>query len=126
MYIPHQNARLIPINAEFPTMKVRSERSETPRTLPMISATASEKDGVVTVSLANVDLTKSYKLVISLGDIKAKSVTGEILTAPKIAAYNDFDHPNDVKTQAFNNAKIKNGELTLTIPAKSIITLSLK
>ena len=28
MYVPHQGARMIPVTAQFPEMKVRSERSD--------------------------------------------------------------------------------------------------
>ncbi len=128
MYVPHQGARMIPVTAQFPEMKVRSERSDTLRTLPMLSATASEKDGVVTVSMTNISLDKAYKIEIPLGDIKAKNITGEILTSDNIAAYNDFDHPNDVKIKPFDtkNVKVKKGVLSLTLPAKSIVTLSLR
>ena len=44
-----------------------------------------------------------------------------------LAAYNDFDHPNDVKIKPFDtkNVKVKKGVLSLTLPAKSIVTIGI-
>ena len=55
-----------------------------------------------------------------------RTISGEILTAKDVTAYNDFSNGNRVKPEAFNEAKFNNGNVTLTIPPKSIIVLQIK
>ena len=81
------------------------------------------------VALANVMLDKAREVKVSLDGMGAKAVktaTGSILTSKKINDYNDFEHPDVVKPQAFNDAKVKKNTLTVKIPAKSIVVLNLK
>lgn len=121
MYVPHQDAKFIPLELNTPWRDVRDNRQ-----VPLISATASTKDGKTTISLTNTDLTENVKLEIPLTGISNnRIVNAEILTSGDIHDYNDFDHPEDVKLAAFNGAKVKKGTLSLTIPAKSIITITL-
>ena len=68
----------------------------------MVSATASKnKDGVIHISLSNVDADEAQEITINLGDTKAKKAVGEILTASKLTDYNSFEKPNIVKPAPF-------------------------
>jgi alpha-N-arabinofuranosidase len=125
MYRAHQGAKFIPINFTCTCRQVKSERSDTPRNVPVISATASEKDGVVTISLVNTDLLNNCDIEIPIKG-KNTSVQGEILTSVNISDYNDFDHPSSVTIKDFNKTKLTKGSLKFSIPAKSIITLTIK
>ena len=121
MYVPHQDATLIPLDIDSPVRKVRDNRY-----VPMVSATASEKDGKVTISLTNTDLSDSFDIRIPLDKVKASKVlSAEILTAADIRDYNDFGKPEKVTLEQFKGAKINKGTLTLSLPAKSIVTLTL-
>ena len=120
MYVPHQDAKLIPLSVNTPYRMVRDNRL-----VPTISATASQKDGKVTISLTNVDLTNPCDVEIPLGDIKATKVSAEILNSADIHDYNDFGHAEKVTLKPFDKAKIQKGTLRLTLPAMSIVTLSL-
>lgn len=120
MYVPHQDAKLIPLSVNTPYRMVRDNRL-----VPTISATASQKDGKVTISLTNVDLTNPCDVEIPLGDIKATKVSGEILNSSDIHDYNDFGQAEKVTLKPFDKAKIQKGTLRLTLPAMSIVTLSL-
>lgn len=123
MYIPHQNAKLVPLKVDCPVKKDTKGRD-----VPMVSATASQKDGAVTISLANTDLEEDVKLTVDLNGIKGKVSAGEILTAKNMNAYNDFGQPENVTPKAFDikKAKVKDGKLTVTLPSKSIVSLTLK
>lgn len=125
MYVPHQGARVIPAHVECSTRKVDSERSSHKRTVPTVSATVSEKNGTVTVSLANIDLVNGCDVEIPLGNLDVKNVAGEILTSKNINDYNDFDKGEIVTLKEFDGAKIAKNVLKVTLPAKSIVTLSL-
>lgn len=119
-YVPHQGARLIPLTSDAPILDVSKGRK-----VPEVSVTASSKDGVTTLSLVNVSLTDSQKVRIDLGGIRASKIKGEIITAPDIHAYNDFDTDPKVVLAPFSDAKIKDGVLTVEMPRHSIVTLSL-
>lgn len=124
MYVLHQDANLIPLTLNTPVRKVRQGRE-----VPTISATASEKNGVVTISLTNIDLTEPCEIEIPLdrlGLTGKPAVTGEILTSAKIGDYNDFGDPDKVGVKVFDKAKIEKNVLRLTMPAKSIVSLAIK
>lgn len=125
MYVPHQRGRVIPLNVTTDSRQVPSERSSTPRTLPTINATATELNGVMTLSLTNVDLSTPCEVEVPLGGLKVAGVSGQILTAPSADSYNDFGRPEAVTLRPFKEARIKGDRLLVKMPAKSIITLSL-
>jgi len=121
MYVPHQDAKLIPLDIKTPVRKVRDDRK-----VPVISATASEKNGKVTISLTNTDLTENFDINIPLEKIKVdKVINAEILTANDIHDYNDFGTAEKVTLKAFDGTKAANGTLTVALPAKSIVTITL-
>ena len=123
MYVPHQSAKLIPMEIATPYNKGDG------RTAPVVSGTASVKDGVTTVSLTNTDLNEAAVITVQLNGVSAKSVSGEILTSANIADYNDFGQPEKVTLKAFDTkkgCKVNGNKMTVTLPAKSIVTLSLK
>ncbi len=120
MYIPHQGATPIPLDVTTVRKDVRDGRS-----VDMLQATASRKDGKITVSLSNVDLDKEMEVAIALGnESKAKNISGNILTAGSIDDYNDFDKPEKVTLKPFSGAKAAKGSIKVKLPAKSIVTLT--
>lgn len=126
MYNVHQDATYIPLDITAEDKTVPSEKGGT-RTFKMVDATASkDKAGVLHISLANVDLENANTVTINLDQLKAKSVTGEILMSRKIDDYNTFENPNVVKPAVFKDFKIKKNTLTVKMPAKSIVTLAVK
>ena len=121
MYQVHQDATYLPLELTCEKRTVRDNRI-----VPMVSASASrDASGRIHVSLANVDLEKEQTIRLSLENVPVKSVSGEILTATDIQAYNSFDKPDVVKPQSFKGVKVKNGVLTVKLPAKSIVTLEI-
>lgn len=123
MYKVHQDATYLPFDLICDKMTVRDNR-----VVPMISATASrDKNGVIHISLSNVDADNSREITVELPGLKGKKVSGEILTSANLTDHNTFEKPNTVKPTAFNGAKIANdGALTVNLPAKSIVTLEIK
>ena len=84
------------------------------------------KDGVIHISLSNVDADEAQEITINLGDTKAKKAVGEILTASKLTDYNSFEKPNIVKPAPFKEVIINKGTMKVKLPAKSIVTLELQ
>ncbi|WP_455587128.1 alpha-N-arabinofuranosidase [Bacteroides sp.] len=122
MYQPHQNATYLPLDLMCESKTVRDNR-----VVPMVSASASkDANGKIHISLANIDLEKEQHIRLNLGDFKAKSVKGEVLTAKDIKAYNSFEQPDVVKPQPFKGAKVKGDDVSVILPAKSIVVLEVE
>ena len=97
------------------------------RPCPMLSASAAKAtDGSLVLALTNVSLDKAQTIDFQIDGYTAKQVSGRILTSKNVADYNDFQHPSVVAPAAFKDAKLKKGVLTVKIPAKSIVVLTLK
>ena len=136
MYKPFQEATYLPLDiTPNPTMQVRHEmnkemdttKEDGYRTLPLISASAAKTtSGSIIISLTNVSLDKKQEVAIRLNGFKGKNVSGRILTSKSVADFNDFDHPNRVQPTAFKDAKLKKDQLTVKLPAKSLVVLEVK
>jgi alpha-N-arabinofuranosidase len=134
MYTPFMEATYLPLDIESETIKVRHEyftamdetRSDGYRTLPLLSASSAKtKDGSLVLALTNVSLDKDQTITINIDGFAAKSVSGRILTSKSVADYNDFEHPDRVAPREYKDAKLKKGELTVKVPAKSLIVLTI-
>ena len=134
MYKPFQEATYLPVTLHSETVEVSKAYFKTAdakpagsRTVPLVSASAAKtKDGSIVLSLTNVSLDKATKLDINIEGAKVKTATGRILTSKNIADFNDFEHTDVVAPQPFKDAKVKNGVLSVKLPAKSIIVLTLQ
>ncbi len=121
MYKVHMDATSIPMEITTQTKSIRD------RDVAIVDGTASkDKEGIVHISLVNIDVQNAQEVSIDLKGIEASKVTGTILTTKEITDCNTFDKPEVVKPAAFNGAKISKGILTVKIPSKSIVTLELK
>jgi len=121
MYKVHHDATNLPIELLSPSYTVGT------RSLQAMNVSASmDANGVIHVSIVNLDPKNAIETSCKLGQITAKSVSGQIVTAKELATYNSFEKPNEVVMADFKGAKIKDGTLSLTIPAKSVVTIALK
>lgn len=122
MYRVHQDAMALPFDMISDKRTVRDNRE-----VPMVSVSASrDASGRIHVSLANIDLKEERTVCLNLDGASIKTVKGEMLTAPDIQAYNSFEHPDAVKPLAFNGAKVKDGVVSVKLPAKSIVVLEME
>lgn len=120
LYKPWQDAEVIPIDLDTPWY----DKDEF--AIPAVSASAVRaKDGHVRVALANADPNRSVSVGVDLGAVSATAVSGQVITAPAINTYNTFDRPDTVRPAAFGGAQIKNGVLTVALPARSVVVLRL-
>jgi alpha-N-arabinofuranosidase len=121
MYNVHQDATYLPVDVSCDMVDGGS------REVPLLSATASrDAEGVIHVSVSNVDASNAQTVTINLSGVKAKTAVGEILTSPALNDHNTFENPNKVHPVPFKQAKIEKGVLKITLPAASIVTLALK
>jgi alpha-N-arabinofuranosidase len=121
MYRPFQDATFLPTDLEAPRYPFGNT------SLPAISVSAARTaSGAVAVALVNVDPGKAIPLTVSLSGLTARAVKGEILTATASDAHNTIENPDAVHPVRFTGATIKAGKLSLTLPAKSVIVLTLE
>jgi alpha-L-arabinofuranosidase len=82
-------------------------------------------NGVILVSLVNVDPHQDSELDIEFRGQVVKGFTGRILTAGELDAHNTFDNPDAVKPAPFTTGKLFNNVLRTIIPAKSVVVLEI-
>ncbi len=122
MYKVHQDATRLPLELDSP------DYSFGDITIPALSATASKaEDGSISITLTNVDPKRSHKLALSLEGLgSAKISSAQILTADKFNSYNTYEKPNTVVPKSFKGASLKGEQLTVDLPAKSLVVLTIK
>jgi alpha-N-arabinofuranosidase len=120
MFKVHQEAQLLNID-------IRSEDYVLgDRKIPSISASASiDKTGKIHISLANLNPNKEITITCPIIGDSFSKVTGEVLTAGEMNAYNSFEKPETVKPASFNGFKMNDGILSVTMPSKSVVVLEL-
>jgi len=120
MYNVHQDAKMLPI--EIKCGKYTSGANS----IDAINASASAKDGVVSITICNLDPSHSQEISFDIQGLKFANISGKIVTANKINAYNDFGKKEEVTLADFTNAKLNKGQVEASIPAKSVVLIQLK
>ena len=121
MYTVHHDALMLPVTVTSKDYMLGEKK------LKAISASASkDKNGVVHVSLVNIDANNEQQVVIDLGNLGAKSVSGRILRSDKIQDHNTFENPEKVKPTAFDGATINGNVLKAKLPPFSVVVLTLQ
>ncbi|WP_304196741.1 alpha-N-arabinofuranosidase [Flavobacterium alvei] len=118
MYNVHQDAKLLPLTINSPLYTFNGQN------LPALSASASkDKNGLVHISLVNIDTKNSNSVEINLDELGVKSVTGTIIASSKLQDHNTFDNPTKIQITAFKGFENKKGKLQVVIPPFSVVTL---
>ena len=120
MYNVHQDA--VHLDLECDAADASDNKG---RPYPTVDATASRNaDGIIHIALVNTSLDKDEEVTIGFDTMKKVKVSGEILTSDKIQDYNGFDTPDTVCPAAFKGFKVKDGRITVNLPAKSVVSLT--
>lgn len=136
MYKPFQEATYLPVKTECDTLIVRHDMKKPIdtatekgyRKLPLVSISAARtSSNSIILSLVNVSLDRSQEYEINLDGIsEINNVNGRILTCKNITDHNTFENPENIKPKTFNSAKIKQNNVKVDIPAKSVVILEIK
>lgn len=96
--------------------------------IPGLYATAARgTDGAVHIALTNPNPTRPLRVALALPGLKAKTVSGRLLSAPAIDTINTFDHPNAVKPVSFDGATVgADGSIMVSMPAKAVVVLDVR
>ncbi len=119
LYKDHQDAKLVDCFVE--TDQVGEGKWQIDR----ISASASEKDGVVTLTVANCSLDEATEVAVRVNGYNAGfKPKGRILTA-EAHAYNDFDS-SPVASTEYTDFSVRDGAIILNLPPCSVVALTIR
>jgi alpha-L-arabinofuranosidase len=121
MYNVHQDATMLPINLESGAYNFGGEK------LDAVSCSASkDKNGVVHISLVNIDLNNPQDISIDLKGMKSASFSGRVLTSGKVQDHNTFENPDKVTPAVFKDFSVNGNMLNVKLPKCSVVVLELK
>jgi alpha-L-arabinofuranosidase len=121
MYKVHQDARLL--NVKFNNKRYSYNKES----LPAISISASaDSAGVMHISVVNIDAHKGQQVKIKTGTKKISGITGRVLRSERLQDHNTFEAPDKVTPVAFNDLKVKDDYIELSIPPFSVVVLEVK
>ncbi len=101
MYLPFQDATFLPVEVAAP--KLQSGKNSF---VAFNLSAARGKDGKIHVAVANLDANKAQSIRLALGSIKAKAVSGQVLTHAKMDAHNVPGEPEALAPAPFKGGKI--------------------
>ncbi|NLW59494.1 MAG: alpha-N-arabinofuranosidase [Firmicutes bacterium] len=122
LYQVHQDAVLLDYQLDCEDYELNGEK------IPVLSASVSQDDaGRVNVTLCNLHATERVNLEgrFNSAEHKLERVAGMVLTAPQVNAHNTFEEPDRVKPAVFAGAQLNEKGFTVTLPAASVLRLSL-
>lgn len=121
MYRHHQDAQLADSSLTGNT-EAGSDKVQLPALQQSVSVSA---DGTINVTLANLSVTDSCPVEIALAETVPAWVEARILTG-KMDAYNSFENPEAVKEEELKDVTVTGKNLTLTMPACSVVSLRIR
>ena len=116
MYKSHQSGEAVYCHIENQTVGKGAE-------IPMISCSASVKDGKMTVTLANCSIEDEAEISCGISGFAATSSESTILTE-ECHAFNDFDSPENVVPKAFN-VLLSGDRVSAVLPPCSVVSVIL-
>ena len=90
-----------------------------------LTASASVKDGVLTVTAANVDCANGQTVTVDIANFDAKTVTARILTGD-MHDKNTFEDKECVKIADFTDFTVEGGVITLNLPACAVVEVTVR
>lgn len=123
----HQNAKKIPVTLQ--TASFNQNVNGTSFSYPFLTASASlDNTSRINITLSNSDLANAKSIQIQLnGSSTYTSAAGQIITADKVTALNDFGKAEQVTIQPFAESAytLEGKKLTVNLPSKSVVLLTL-
>ena len=121
LYKAHQDAMLLDSSIETTTIGLEEEYQ-----VPNLTESVSEaEDGSIHMTLTNLSITESYEINTVLINRPVQEVTGEIVCG-EMHDKNTFEDPNCVTVKEFHDVKVTEQGLQFTIPACSVLHITVK
>ncbi|MFB7250017.1 alpha-N-arabinofuranosidase [Microbacterium sp. NPDC056234] len=96
------------------------------RDLPLLSASASTKDGAALVSLSNLDAEQGTTVVLDLRGAEIAGFSARVLTAASTGEHNTPQNPDAVAPASHDGIRRHQRGLEVDLPAHSYVTVSLE
>jgi alpha-N-arabinofuranosidase len=120
MFKSHQDATRLPILLQGQDYAFDGDA------IPQLSASASRnRKGEILVTVCNLNPNGPVELLCNLHGAEATAVTGRVLTAESMNAFNTFGSPDTVTPIPFDGATLNGNNLKITLPAMSVTALTL-
>jgi alpha-N-arabinofuranosidase len=120
MYNVHQDATMIPVDLQNIYYQEGND------SLPAISVSASRnKEGLVHISLVNIDPGKKNTVHFQMAGSELKLDNGRILHSVSVQDFNDIQEPGKITPRSFSDVVVKGNEWLVTLPAASVVVLTL-
>jgi len=121
MYKVHQGATCLPVETVTP------EYTRDGKTLPMVHASASrDRGGSIHLSMANLHPHEAVRVLVNIAGTGVTNLSGQLLTAGAMDAHNTFEMPDAVKPQTFHDIERTGDQFSITLPAKSVLTIAMR
>ena len=120
LYKNHHDATLLSTYAETECVGTEEDKVQN-----ITVSSSVDANGVVHITAANLSATEDCPVELTLLGKCGGKASGRILTGG-IAAYNDFDCPETVKIQVFEEITEKDGAFCFTLPACSVVEITVK
>ena len=115
LYKNHQDATLVPVTVACDVVEG----------LQQLTASASVKENVLTLTAANIAADKAEKVVLDIAGMDAKNVTARILTG-KIDAKNTFEDQHAVEIADFADFTVTAEGIEMNLPACSVVEVTVR
>ncbi len=115
LYKNHQDATLVPVTVACDVVEG----------VQQLTASASVKDDVLTLTAANIAADKAEKVVLDITGMDAKNVTARILTG-KIDAKNTFEDQHAVEIADFTDFAVTAEGIEMNLPACSVVEVTVR
>jgi alpha-N-arabinofuranosidase len=120
LYKVHQDADHVPLRITSQDYTFGGEK------LKAINASASrDKTGNINISIVNIDPNASVDIQLDIPGLSYKNITGTVITAAQFTDHNTFEKPTTIKPEKFNGAKKTQNTLSVKMPAKSVVVVTL-
>jgi alpha-L-arabinofuranosidase len=117
----HQDAELLELSIDCGEYRIGEE------SIPQISASASvNEENKIHISLCNLNPCEAATVNCDVRGRECSKVSGSILAASSMNAHNTFESPMTVKSEIFNGAELKNGEINILLPPMSVVVLTVE
>ena len=115
LYKNHQDATLVPVTVACDVVEG----------VQQLTASASVKDDVLTLTTANIAADRAEKVVLDITGMDAKNVTARILTG-KIDAKNTFEDQHAVEIADFTDFTVTAEGIQMNLPACSVVEVTVR
>jgi len=118
LFTKHQGNRLVPLQLRTDNYNWGDEA------IPALNASASvDEEGTVFLTLCNLAPEEETEVNVGFGGKDIGELSAEALTAGEMDAHNTFEEPERIKPVEFENMKVMESDLNISLPPKSVVVV---